>query len=124
MGILYNLIACEEYIPRVKFCPQFSGIGRQRKGAAGVAKHLEFTAGGDQRITATREDNKSPAPQYHNPHTITIRMVIEVLGGSVGGFYKRFATPAAPSLCRITAKNVLTYRTSMRSYSNTETLFI
>jgi len=25
-------------------------------------------------------------------------MVIEVLGGSVGGFYKRFATPAARPL--------------------------
>jgi hypothetical protein len=38
-------------------------------------------------------DNKSPAPQYHNSHTITIRIVIEVLGGSVGGFYKRFHRP-------------------------------
>ena len=38
-------------------------------------------------------DNKSPAPQYHNILTISIRIVIEVLGGSVGGFYKRFRRP-------------------------------
>jgi len=38
-------------------------------------------------------DNKSPAPQYHNTHTITIRIVIEALEGSVGGFYKRFRRP-------------------------------
>jgi hypothetical protein len=38
-------------------------------------------------------DNKSPAPQYHNTHTITIRIVIEALGDSVGGFHKRFRRP-------------------------------
>jgi len=39
-----------------------AGKGR----AVGAAKHLEFPAGGDQRVIVTRVDNKSPAPQYHN----------------------------------------------------------
>jgi len=41
-----NLIVCEEY-PHRTAGTHFSGKDRQREGAAGVAKHLEFPAGGD-----------------------------------------------------------------------------
>jgi hypothetical protein len=41
-------------------------IVRCKEARRGAVKHLEFPAEGDQRVTATREDNKSPAPQYHN----------------------------------------------------------
>jgi len=64
--------------------------------AAGAAKHLEFPAGGDQRVTVTRV--RTIKAQHLNTiifHSIMMCMIIEVLGGSVGGFYKRFAAPAA-----------------------------
>jgi len=57
---------------------------------------LEFSAGGDQRITATRVGTIKA--QHLNTtiyRTITMCIVIEVLGGSVGGLYKRFRPPPA-----------------------------
>jgi len=65
----------------------------------GAAKHLEFPAGGDQRVTVTRVGTIKA--QHLNTiifRTISICMIIEVLGGSVGGFYKRFAAPTARPL--------------------------
>jgi hypothetical protein len=60
-------------------------------GAAHWRKHLEFPAGGDQRVTVTRVGTIKA--QHLNTtiyRTITMYIVIEVLGGSAGGLYKRF----------------------------------
>ena len=59
-----------------------------------MAKHLEFPAGGDQRVIVTRV--RTIKAQHLNTtiyRTITISIVIEVLGGSVGGFFQFFGTP-------------------------------
>jgi len=66
--------------------PEQAGKGR----AAGAAKHLEFPAGGDQRVIVTKVGTIKA--QHLNTiiyRSITTCMVIEVLGGSVGGNRKK-----------------------------------
>jgi hypothetical protein len=74
----------------------------QPEGAGGCAaggwKHLEFPAGRDQRVTATKVGTIKARPLKYDNDFVVSRCAwsFKWSGGSGGGFYKRFRSPAAP----------------------------